>query len=466
MISWNNVEIKIRTTRILEHINLEIQEGELLGIIGNNGTGKTILAKAIAGIVPVSGEIIGQASSLKPIYVSFQSTFQMKNGFAPFRQQRWNNIDPDSVPTMSEEIEYLKYQQQLDPLLEQFDFKKHLDKFVISLSNGEQRKLELIRALAHHPQLLVLDNAYNGLDIGSRQLFSEMLNQLAAQKQTIVLTGLKKEDFPQSVKKFILLEKNTYPKIIERDEIPLIQKNISFDIDELPLWKNSPFDELVAVKNLNLSYSDKIILENINWQVNTGECWVLSGANGSGKTSLLNLIFADNPKAYGCNIRLFGIQRGSGESIWDIKKRIGFISPELQQYLPKTQNALNIICSGLFDSEGLYNKPTSYQLSLAEQWLRRVGDLSWSNKPYSELSASAQRITLIIRTLIKNPPLLLLDEPFQGLDQDNIQKITHLLRLISNKTNCSMILTTHFRNEIPDFFNKEIHLTNGRLSSY
>jgi molybdate transport system ATP-binding protein len=464
MISWNNVEIRIRTTRIIEHLYLDLPKGEPLGIIGDNGTGKTVLAKAIAGIVPVSDGIAPIPYSIKPVYVSFQSTFQMRNGFTAFRQQRWNNIDPDSVPKVYEEIEYQKYQQQLDPLLEKFNFRKHLDSYVISLSNGEQRKLELIRALAQHPDLLVLDNAYNGLDADSRNLLSGMLDQLASDNHTFVLTGLKEGDFPQSVNRFVLLEKNSFPKIISKSDIPKEKDEPStLAIEELPVWKNSTFEELISVKELNLVIGGKTILKNINWKVNTGECWILSGANGSGKTSLLNLIFADNPKAYGCNIRLFGKQRGSGESIWDIKKKIGFISPELQQYLPKNQNALQVICSGLFDSEGLYIKPTSYHLSLAKQWLRTVGELSWSEKLYGELSASAQRIVLILRTLIKNPPLLLLDEPFQGLDQNSIQKITAILRLIASTTNCSMILTTHFKNEIPSFFDKEIKLVNGEI---
>jgi molybdate transport system ATP-binding protein len=130
-----------------------------------------------------------------------------------------------------------------------------------------------------------------------------------------------------------------------------------------------------------MKYGEKGILKDISWKVSPGEHWVLSGGNGSGKTSLLNLIFADNPKAYACNIKLFGKQRGSGESIWNIKQKIGFISPELQQYLPDKQSALQVICSGLYDSEGLFTKPTSYELSLAKQWLMLVGDTDWAEKP-------------------------------------------------------------------------------------
>ncbi|HPS12224.1 MAG TPA: ATP-binding cassette domain-containing protein [Prolixibacteraceae bacterium] len=465
MIHWKNAEIKIRTTRILENINLEIAHGEPLGIIGNNGTGKTILSKAIAGLIPVNGNTNGSGELLKKVYVPFQSSFQLRNGFTAYRQQRWNNFDSETVSKVFEELEYEKKQPQLDPLLDKFNFRKYLNNFVISLSNGEQRKMELIKALSHNPDLLILDNAYNGLDSDSRLFLSEMLDQMAGQKHPFILTGLKEKDFPKCINRFVLLEKGSTPKTISRSEIPPLNEPVPFDFRELPPWKNASFDELISVNNVSLKHGEKEILKNISWQVKAAEHWVLSGDNGSGKTSLLNLIFADNPKAYSCDIRLFGKQRGSGETIWDIKKKIGFISPELQQYLPKRQTALHVICSGLFDSEGLYIKLTTYQLSLAKQWLRLFGDLSWSEKLYNELSASEQRIVLIIRTLIKNPPLLLLDEPFQGLDYQNISKMKTLFNQIATQTNCAMVFVTHFRNEIPESFTLELKLKDGEMET-
>ncbi len=463
MIFWKNVQVKVRTTLIIDQLHLSIGKGESLGIIGVNGTGKTILAKAIAGIIPVQGDSIYSMPEIKSQFVSFQSSFKMRNGFAAYRQQRWNNIDPDSVPTVTQELNYAENWQVLDPILERFNFKQHLTKFVISLSNGEQRKLELIRALSQHLDLLVIDNAFNGLDADSRELLSEMLDRLIKEKQSLVLTGLKKDDFPESITRFVYLDKGSLPCLINRSELIDREYGYKVDITELPKWKESTYDELISVENICLNYGEKSILKDVSWRVNAGEQWVLSGGNGAGKTSLLNLIFADNPKAYGCKIKLFGREKGSGESIWDIKKQIGFISPELQQYLPQNQDALKVICSGLFDSEGLYNKPTSYQLSLARSWLLLIGDISWANRRFGELSSSEQRIVLIIRTLIKNPPLLLLDEPFQGLDAQNVANLQYLLNLIAEKTNCAMVFVTHLNNEIPAAFNLELRLKAGEI---
>jgi molybdate transport system ATP-binding protein len=463
MISWKNVEIKIRTTQLINHLTFSLEKGESLGIIGDNGTGKTVLAKALAGMIPVQGNINTDFSKLKTALVSFQSTLKLKNGSAAYHQQRWNNLDPELVPLVREEIQYDKYRDQLEPLLQKFDFERLLNSNIISLSNGEQHKMELMKALSQQTDLLILDNAFNGLDSGSRNLLTQLIEQLVSEKQSVVMTGLKKDDFPDSIQKFIHLRKNEIPQFSTRDEIVEESSFKSDQLLELPVWKNSNFDELIALENVNLKYGEKSILKNITWKVKAGEHWVLSGPNGSGKTSLLDLIFADNPKAYGSNIRLFGKPKGSGESIWDIKKQIGFISPELQQYLPSHQNALQVICSGFFESEGLYKKPTSYQESVAKQWLSMLGNPDWANKPYPILSASQQRIILILRTLIKNPPLLLLDEPFQGLDSRNVIKIQDLLNKIAKQTNCTMVFVTHCRNEIPNSFSLELKLDIGEI---
>jgi molybdate transport system ATP-binding protein len=461
MISWKNVEIKIRTSQLVNHLTFSLEKGESIGIIGDNGTGKTVLAKALAGMIPVKGDINTDFSKLNTAFVSFQSNLKLKNGSAAYHQQRWNNLDPELVPQVKEEIQFDKNRTPLEPLLRKFDFERLLNCNIISLSNGEQHKMELLKALAQKPDLLILDNAYNGLDSSSRNLLTQLIEQLVSEKQSVVMTGLKKGDFPDSIQKFIQLSKNEIPQVLSRDEIVEESSSESDQLLELPVWKNSNFDILIALENVGLRYGEKSILKNITWKVQAGEHWVLSGSNGSGKTSLLDLIFAENPKGYGCNIRLFGKPKGSGESIWDIKKHIGFISPELQQYLPSNQNALQVICSGFFDSEGLYKKPTSFQEGVAKQWLRILGNPDWAHKPYTILSASEQRIVLILRTLIKNPPLLLLDEPFQGLDYKNITKIQNLLNLIAQQTNCAMIFVTHFRNEIPKSFMLELMLNDG-----
>lgn len=462
MIDWNNCKIQIRTRVILSEINLQLRQGESLAIIGRNSSGKTVLAKALAGLLPVMGNIQKLVNADDVVYVAFQSGFTLKHGTSAYRQQRWNMFDSEVVPTVGDEFSVVKNQKELGLLIEKFDFHNYLNRLVISLSNGEQRKLELIKALSQKPRLLVIDNAFNGLDTASRKLLNRMLNQLVKNGQSVVLTGLKTDDFPESFERFLYLE-NQKVRISNRENSSNLYQPLVDDNIQIPYWVNSNFHELIAIKNLDLKYGDQFILKNINWTVNTADKWVLLGGNGSGKTSLLNMIFADNPKAYACDISLFGKPKGSGESIWEIKEQIGFVSPEMHQYLPPRQKVSDVLCSGFFSSEGLYRKPTTFQRNLAQQWLNTVGLKTISEHAFGTLSASVQRMVLVLRTLVKNPPLLLLDEPFQGLDPVNIQIMKNLLNAIARQTTCAMIFVSHFEDEIPEAFNLELRLNKGEI---
>jgi len=412
-------------------------------------------------MLPIIGE--NGSEPYKAVYVSFQSDFQLKHNARGYRQLRWNWTDPEFIPTVKEEFDQVKNQPQLQKLIHQFNFENHLNQFVISLSNGEQRKFELIKALATSPDLLIIDNAFNGLDKTSRNLLNEMLNQLIANGHSLVLTGLKPADFPDRIKRFIFIDSNKNCFELSREMLPENEQTKTRSTGEMPYWKKSETIELISLKNLHLKIAGKTILKDINWIVNAGESWILSGENGSGKTSLLNMIFADNPKAYQCDIRLFGKQKGSGESIWDIKNRIGFVSPEMHQYQPGKQRVNDVICSGFFISEGLYKKPTSFQRNLAARWLNLIGLKQMNETTFETLSASAQRMVLVVRSLVNNPPLVILDEPFQGLDPENIQRMKMLLNTIAENTNCAMIFVSHFEGEIPEAFNLELKLNNGEI---
>lgn len=458
---WENVTIKIRTSVLLQGIHLELRKGDVLGITGPNGSGKTILAKAIAGELPVSGELINDFVFRKKRFVPFHSSLALSNGHAVYRQQRWNKIDTELLPKVSDELLKCEYPQLASDLLETFGLGSLKESFVINLSNGEQRKLELVRALAEKPDLLVLDNAYTGLDSKARILLTEMLETLISNGQTIVMTGLETGDFPPSVNRFFVLNDEKQGKIVTKSEVK-IQNLRPVELQaEIPGQADSEFEELVFLRDVSLQYGERKILDKIDWTIRKGECWSLSGPNGSGKTSLLNLIFGDNPKAYGCNIRLFGKQKGSGESIWDIKAKIGFVSPELHQFLPQNQSVIDVICSGFSEAEGTFKNPTGYQRDVARRWLKSLNYSFIENKLFGELATSAQRIVLILRTLVKNPPLLIFDEPFQGFDNVHVRLMKNLLNKIADESGSAMVFVTHIHEELPECFTLHLKLKEG-----
>jgi molybdate transport system ATP-binding protein len=209
------------------------------------------------------------------------------------------------------------------------------------------------------------------------------------------------------------------------------------------------FNVAVKLENINVAYGDKKILSNINWQINRGEKWLLKGVNGAGKSTLISLITGDHPQAYANKIILFDKRRGSGESIWDIKKKIGFVSPELHWYFDKTISVYNTIASGFFDTIGVYKKLNEEQHAIVLQWLSFLNFASRSQFSLSTFSTSQQRLALLARALVKNPSVLILDEPCQGLDEQQVKDFVALVDDLCIQSNKTLIYVSHYENEIP-----------------
>ena len=218
------------------------------------------------------------------------------------------------------------------------------------------------------------------------------------------------------------------------------------------------------MRNVSVQYGDKIILDKVNWKVMKGDRWLLSGPNGAGKSTLLSLITADNPKAYANSIFLFGKKRGTGESIWDIKKKIGFISPELHLYFNQSSTCFETVASGLYDTIGLFRQLSGEDIELVDQWMEfcRLKDLQ--QKRLYELSVGEQRAVLLTRALVKDPPLLILDEPCQGLDTERKNEFLELINEVCTRGNKTMVFVSHYENDRPSCISHFIKLEHGRVA--
>jgi molybdate transport system ATP-binding protein len=214
--------------------------------------------------------------------------------------------------------------------------------------------------------------------------------------------------------------------------------------------------------NVTIRYGDKTILDHINWEVKKGERWSVSGPNGAGKSTLLSLITADNPQAYANELYLFDQRRGSGESIWDIKRRIGFVSPELHVYFDRGTSCFDVIASGLFDTIGLFRQLSSSQQEQVQAWIQLLQLQSLQRKPLFQLSLGQQRMVLLARALVKNPPLLILDEPCQGLDSAQINYFKQLINRLC-AIGATLVYVSHNVNDILECITNIARLENGRL---
>ena len=209
------------------------------------------------------------------------------------------------------------------------------------------------------------------------------------------------------------------------------------------------FDTAVELRDCNVKYGDNVILHNVSWTVKAGDKWALLGENGSGKSTLLSLVYADNPQGYRNDITLFDHRRGTGESIWDIKRRIGYISPEMHLYFNDAADVLTVVASGFFDNVGCFRRPSEEQKAVAMKWLEAFGMEHLAGRRFPTLSSGEQRLVLIARTLLKNAPLLILDEPLHGLDVKKKELVAQAIERISAQPGMSLVYVTHYDNEIP-----------------
>ena len=220
-------------------------------------------------------------------------------------------------------------------------------------------------------------------------------------------------------------------------------------------------DEVIRLNKVSIRYGNRIILKDLDWVVKNGECWALSGQNGAGKSTLLSLICADNPQSYACDITLFGVPRGSGESIWDIKRHIGYVSPEMHRAYQRDLPAIRIVASGLTDSVGLYVKPSENDYEKCRFWMRIFGLESSENRTFMKLSSGEQRLVLLARAFVKDPELLILDEPLHGLDDMNRQLVKNVINTFSLRKNKTIIMVTHYQEELPSCITNKIYLNKN-----
>ena len=221
------------------------------------------------------------------------------------------------------------------------------------------------------------------------------------------------------------------------------------DISSIPFYPQHG-GEILNLSNVSIRYGNRTILKDLDWTVCEGERWALQGENGAGKSTLLSLVCADNPQSYSCNISLFGHKRGSGESIWQIKRHIGYVSPEMHRAYLRDLPAIDIVASGLSDSVGLYCRPRPEQKEICRQWMEVFGIADIQDKTFLQLSSGEQRLCLLARAFVKDPELLVLDEPLHGLDLKNRQRVREIIQTFCQRPHKTLIMVTHYKEELPE----------------
>ena len=409
---------RLSDTKTLQLPQLTLNAGDSWAFVGSNGSGKSALARALAGELPLlKGERQSQFSHITRL------SFEQLQKLVSDEWQR-NNTD--------------------------------------MLSPGEddtgRTTAEIIQ-----DDLLILDEPFDGLDVASRQHLAELLASLHQSGITLVLVLNRFDEIPEFVQfagvlaDCTLAETGAKEELLQQALVAQLAHSEQLEGVQLPepdepsarhaLPTNEP---RIVLNNGVVSYNDRPILNNLSWQVNPGEHWQIVGPNGAGKSTLLSLITGDHPQGYSNDLTLFGRRRGSGETIWDIKKHIGYVSSSLHLDYRVSTTVRNVILSGYFDSIGIYQAVSDRQQKLVQQWLDILGiDKRTADAPFHSLSWGQQRLALIVRALVKHPTLLILDEPLQGLDPLNRQLIRRFVDVLISEGETQLLFVSHHAEDAP-----------------
>ena len=464
IIDIQNVTAQRHDKIVFDNISWILRPNENWAIIGKTGAGKTSFIDLIMGKMTVlSGTksfpfLEAKAEKEKGYFrlaeyvavVRFNISVINYKQF--YYQQRYYSSENEGVQTVRD---FLKISnEKIFNLLKINDL---LDLELNKLSNGQTRKMYIAKALLRQPQLLILDNPFLGLDVEARSILQNIIEELITEGYQIMVICNHQQDIPACMSKVLLIDNFTLNELNKNafhtnfiDENKSENNTSEFFLPALPTPPFSTVSAVIDMKNVVIKYDKTAVLNTINWQVKTGEKWALLGGNGSGKSTLLSLIFGDHPQAYANDIWVFDEKRGAGNSIWDIKKRIGFVSPELHLYFTKHISNFMLVTDGVAERADFARHLFDYY------------DINALKKQdFQHTSTGEQRLILLLKALAQNPELLILDEPFQGMDKATIEKSQHLINAFCE--NRTLIIVTHYEHEIPLCVDRFLHLKDGEI---
>lgn len=467
LITLNKLTVRRSGKPVLNDLTFQLNSGECWCITGPTGSGKTTFLQALAGQFPAPPGTLSRRVPTE--FVAFREESSRFSYSGYFYQQRYQATMSDqaegddpgytALPSVRDFLQ-LTESPESTALLHRLGLLPLLNRSFIKLSNGQTRKARIGKALLRHPSVLLLDNPFVGLDSTFRTELTSWLGELINHGLTLVLVT-ESEVIPSFATHVAVIDQSKLcwagPR---RDYKPTHQ--LDEELIEPPVLqtKAQPIDfrEAFRLQDITVRYGNTVILNGIDWVVRANERWALFGRNGAGKSVLLSLLYGDHPQAYANLVSVFGNRRGkSGESIWDVKRRIGFVSPELHLYFPQNLSARQVALTGLTDTLTPPNRVTTETEADLANLFTYFGLTHTESRPFGTLSVGEQRLVLLIRAFLKNAPVLLLDEPFQAIDSRHIERAQRLIDSFTDKT---ILFVTHNQSELPQSISQVFTLTD------
>ncbi|MDR0304311.1 MAG: ATP-binding cassette domain-containing protein [Chitinispirillales bacterium] len=436
--------------------NFLLKRGETWVILGQNGAGKSQFAQILGGKkIDFCGKVKSFGRSVLVSFEKINETIENDRQDDAYISES-NFLSPGQKVCDFFKISNLRI---LDEFMQKFNIFHTRNTSIRHLSTGELAKILIIAALCENPDILVLDEPFDGLDTKSCGELLQIIENFIDKKVAVIMFLNRIQEIPACASHLAFIEKERSFLVAGKREI--VEKSKKFQrllhfqnekIQEIPqkITQDSPilYENYAVLKNVCIKYGEKIVLDNLNWTLKRGEHWYIFGPNGCGKSTLLSIISGDNPQSFANDIELFGKKRGQGETIWEIKKNVGIVSTLFHRDYRVSISALNVIISGFHDTIGIYKKPSLSEIHAANRWLELAAMKNAAKESFANLSYGEQRLLLILRAMVKHPPILILDEPCFGLDPFNRELVLNLVEILASSNTTSVLFVSHHEEDV------------------
>ena len=480
VVTLSRVDIEIAGNTILRNLNWKLQRGEHWAIVGANGSGKTSFLKLISGTLwpaPGNGKRrynFGSELQTDAVEALRKITLVGHELQDHYIRLGWNfsavevvlsGIFRTNIPRRRASK---KEDAQARNLLEKFHLNHLADRHFLELSRGEQRRVLITRALAFKPQILLLDEPSAGLDRSARKTLNDTIDDIS-QYTTIIFSSHRSCGIPLCVNKMLYIEGGQ----ISEKKLGKQTGGIS-DLPDVENAKKIPEkilvtdtrnivepEILIEIDNANVWIEERKIISGLNWRLLKGQHWYIAGANGSGKTTFLRLLHGQLRPALTGSIRWVGL--GDPSNIWALRRLVGWVSPELQADYRYAATVQDCVASGIDSSLGLVRPVKQKERILVTSAVEDLELQQLAERSIRTLSYGQFKRTLIARALVNRPKILLLDEPWEGLDPGAIELLGGKLQDIAER-GTQLICTSHL-DVAQGWFTHRLTLENGHVLS-